>query len=276
MSSSDEHVNKSKPKSGWQPLVPARLEQCDSGTDSIKDRKDPEMERSFKALYEQHKLEKRQFSLLYASHEDEIPEDEEDQPDSDHETIDNDAISEEDAAAELPELPDIEAIERKAYDDGFVKGEADGYEAGLLAAKEKTDQLTLILTELEGFWLNLVKTGEARIIELVSRVAEKVVYGHVSVDNEIITRAILDVFEKIPDPVDATITVHPADYEYIEVVKDDLFEKIKGLKQVRILSDQLISPGGCRIETKAGEVDTTIEERLEAVKKSILSITESL
>ncbi len=275
MSSSDENTDKTKSISGWQPLIPEQLEHCDSGTGSIEDRKDPAMERSFIALYEQHIHEKRHFSLLYASDEDETASDEGEHSETDSETEENES-TEEAHGVEVSELPDVEAIEKKAYEAGFAKGEAEGYDAGLLTANEKTERLSLIVNELETFWANLVKKGESRIIELVAKVAEKVVYGQVSVDNEIITRAILDVFEKIPDPVDATITVHPLDYEYIEVVKDDLFEKIRGLTQVRILSDQLIEPGGCRIETKAGEVDTSIEERLEAVKKSILGISERL
>ncbi len=276
MSSSDEQNKKADNKSGWQPLVPTHLEQCESDPESLKERKDPELERSFKALYEQHQFEKKHFSLLYAIHDDDAPETETEHADSEHETVEDEHSTEEEQVEAATEMPDVEAIKQQAYDEGFAKGEADGYEAGLQAANEKTERLSQILNEIDVFWASLLRSGEARIIDLVAKVAEKVVYGRVSVDNEIITRAILDVFEKIPDPVDATITVHPSDYEYIEVVKDDLFEKIKGLKQVRVLSDQLISPGGCRIETKAGEVDTTIEERLDAVKRSILSITDNL
>ncbi len=276
MMSSSDGKRKKHIESSWQPLVPGQLEKCEADVDDIEARKNPEMDRSFKALYEQHLLEKKKFSLLYVNTEEDFSDDEEEGMTEEKENkVEGEFTEGEYPVVEEPELPDIESIERTAYEAGFAKGEAEGYESGLQTAKEKTERLSMILCELDAFWANLIKTGEKRIIDLVARVAEKVVYGQVSVDNEIITRAILDVFEKIPDPVDATITVNPVDYEYIEVVKDDLFEKIRGLKQVRILSDQLITPGGCRIETKAGEVDTTMEERLEAVKKSILSVTEN-
>ncbi len=276
MSSSDNNDTISKGSSGWQPLVPTQLEKYDGDTSSLESRKDLALERQFKALYDQHQQEKDSFSLLYAKEGLEESGNEQDQeiaPDGSQQAeIIQDATNDE-AEEVVPEEPDIEAIERNAWKEGYAKGEKEGYDAGLAAATEKTDQLHHILDELETFWTSLLETNEKQIIDLVAKISEKVVYGSVLTDNEIITRAILDVFEKIPNPVDATITVNPADYEYIEVVKDDFFEKIQGLKQVRIVSDQLIAPGGCRIETKAGEVDTTLEERLEAVKKSILSIS---
>lgn len=264
MMSSSDKTEKKEPK-GWQPLVPAQLEHCEIDPDMIDKRKDPELERRFQALYEQHRLEKRKFSLLYADSESDTDEEEDDSTDEDSGDEDTEPEIEEDPP------PDYEAIRREAYDEGYANGEKEGYEAGVAAASEKTERLETLISEIETFWRDLIHSGEEQIIDLVARVSEKVVYGSVSVDNEIITRAIMDVFEKIPDPVEATITVNPLDYDYIEVVKDDFFECIKGLKQVRIVSDQLIAPGGCRIETKAGEVDTSIEERLEAVKRSIIS-----
>ncbi len=273
MSSSDELIEKDENFSKWTPLVPGQLEQHDVVAGDIEDRKDLELEKAFKDLYDKEQFTKKKFSLLYGKPEEDTSEAADDVA---QEPIDDEVGIENDIADASSELPDIEAIKREAYEEGFSKGETEGYAAGIKAANEKTERLVMILNEVEVLWNNLLKASEEKIIELIARIAEKVVYGSVAVDNTIITRAILDVFEKIPDPVNATITVNPADYEYIEVVKDDFFEEIKGLKQVSIVSDQLIEPGGCRIETSAGEVDTSIEERLEAVKRSVINIAESI
>lgn len=264
MSSSDDF-------SGWQPLVPSELERYDQEVVSEPDREDPEIAKAFKALYERKGEggELKKFSLLYGPKEEFVEEAEEgDAEMAEHE----EPQIEEDEPEVLPELPDVEAIEREAYAEGYAKGEKDGYQAGLKVAEGKTERLASIVNDVEGMWLKIVKLYERQIIELVGKVAEKVVYGRVAVDNEIITRAILDAFEQISDPVKATITVHPDDYEYIEVVKEDFFEKIHGLKQITIVSDPLIAVGGCRIETSSGEVATNIEERLEAVKKCIVDM----
>lgn len=274
MSSSDKQIIATQVAAKWEPLVPDQLETHEAATGDIEDRKDLELEKAFKELYKQEQLTQKKFSLLYGPAEEDESLEKEDEPDQDD--IEADISMEVSPEDVVPETPDIETIKREAYEEGFAKGQTEGYEAGVLMAGEKTERLNLILNNVESLWKNLLKNSEEKIIELIAKISEKVVYGHVSVDNTIITRAILDIFEKIPDPVDATITVNPDDYEYIEVVKDDFFEEIKGLKQVSIVSDPLMEPGGCRIETSSGEVDTSIEERLEAVKRSVINVSESL
>jgi flagellar assembly protein FliH len=116
----------------------------------------------------------------------------------------------------------------------------------------------------------MVTRYEAELIELVKRISEKVIYGHTQIDNEIVKRAIVKSFELIPEPTEATISVSTEDYELIETAKEDLFETIKSLKNVSIVSDPSLARGGCRIETKAGEVDSDIASRLEAISSSIM------
>jgi len=258
---------------GWKPLVPSELDHFERERLSGPDMEDPEVVRAFKALYERSGEEASQpFSLLYGPRkeydmETRVPVDEPPVFDS--------------GPVEEPEVhvpahdpgPDPEQIRQEAFAQGFAQGREEGFQAGVDEAREKTDHLLLILSDVENMWQRIVKVYEEKIIDLVARVAEKVVYGKVEVDKDIVTRAIMNAFEQIRDPVSATIAVHPLDYEYMEMVKEDFFEKIKGLKQVTLVSDPLINPGGCRIETPSGEVSTSIEERLEAVKQSIIDLS---
>lgn len=261
MSSSDQTQGAN---SGWEPLVPSDLEKYDREVIQGPDMDDPEIQKAFKALYERSGEDAKTFSLLYGPKK----------AFADEEKIkqarEQDALAREQQAVEEDSGPDLEEIRQAAYAEAYAQGEKEGYQAGLAQAQEKTERLFSIVTDVEGMWERLVGQYEGEIIELVARVAEKVVYGQVSVDKEIITRAILAAFRKIADPVRATITVNPEDYEYIEAVKEDFFEEIKGLKQVTLVSDPLIDIGGCRIETPSGEVETDIEERLEAVKQCII------
>ena len=69
MSLSDELRETDKNFLKWTPLVPDQLEQHGVVTDDIEGRKDPVLERAFKALYDKEKLTKKTFSLLYAKPE---------------------------------------------------------------------------------------------------------------------------------------------------------------------------------------------------------------
>ncbi|GAB6096683.1 hypothetical protein JCM14469_29360 [Desulfatiferula olefinivorans] len=253
--------------SDWRPLVPSDLEKFDREVISGPDLDDPEVARAFRALYERDGEESdKRFSLLYG------PRREFDREHSERRQTEQAERAGAQAADEpiADPGPDLEAVRRQAYDEAYARGEKDGFEAGLAEAREKTERLAALVGDVEGMWSRMVRRYESDIVALVLRVAEKVVYGRVETDKEIITRAILDAFQKIADPVHAVITVNPEDYEYIEVVKEDFFEAIKGLKQVTLVSDPLVAVGGCRIETPAGEVETDIEERLEAVKRCVI------
>lgn len=266
MSSSDRMRNDTDP-AAWRPLVPSDLEKYDREVISHPDLEDPEIAKAFKALYERTgEPGDKTFSLLYGPPR-EFEKEKQILLDQEHAEKERAEIIE---PVEEDQGPDLETIRNEAYAEAFEKGEKDGFQAGLEHAREKTERLAAILTDVEGMWARIVKRYETEIVEIVCKVSEKVVYGQVTVDKEIITRAILDAFQKIADPVNATITVNPEDYEYIEAVKEDFFEEIKGLKQVTLVSDPLITIGGCRIETPSGEVETDIEERLEAVKRCII------
>ena len=250
--------------------MPSELDHFDGEKISGPDLDDPEVARVFKALYERSGEESSQpFSLLYGPRKEFAVEHPMDQPQP---QVFDEIPTEEHMP--LPEPvdtgPDPEIIRQEAFAQGYAQGKEEGFMAGVEEARGKTEHLAAILQDVENMWERIVRIYEEKIIDLVGRVAEKVVYGKVEVDKDIVTRAILHAFEQIKDPVTATITVNPLDYEYMEVVKEDFFERIKGLKQVTLISDHLISPGGCRIETPSGEVVTSIEERLEAVKRSIM------
>jgi flagellar assembly protein FliH len=164
----------------------------------------------------------------------------------------------------------LEDIERRAYEKAFSQGRQAGLEDGRKKTQEIIDQLQGILTDVEAAWTNLIQTHEARIIELVFRVVEKVVYGQAVVEQEMVKRVIVEALQIVPEPVNVEIYVNPGDYEYIETVKEDFFSHIKALKDVSVTSDPSIHPGGCNVKTKFGEVDATLENRLEAVRECLL------
>ena len=177
-----------------------------------------------------------------------------------------------DLAEENPrDEPGPEEIARQAYAEGFARGEQEGIEAGRQESAEVLERLNGLLRDIESLWPDLIQTYEKEILELVFKAAEKVVLGRIAVDPEVVKPSLLHALELIPDPVQMTLEVHPEDYEYIETIKMDFFNQLKSLKHVNVISDPSVSRGGCRVHTPGGQVDATLEARLEAVRESILA-----
>ncbi|MBF0397496.1 MAG: hypothetical protein HQK78_12030, partial [Desulfobacterales bacterium] len=159
---------------------------------------------------------------------------------------------------------------KEGYDKGLIQGEIEGKNSAQAKTEENIERLAGIVNAIENMWTNLIAANEKQLIDLICRIAEKVVHGRVIVDHDTVKRSILYALTQIPEPIDVTINVNPEDYEYIEAVKNLFFEQVKKMKHVAVIADPSVSKGGARIEAKGGQVESTIESKLEAVKDSII------
>ena len=238
----------------WKQLIPGALDP--SGTESAKDgaSRQETSDKAFKFLYGTPEEANRnvEFIPFYG------------QSDS--------ATAHSGRKIPVDEKESPEEILKRSYAEGFAKGEKEGFETGNRKADPVVERMQAILQEIDGLWQQLVQTYEEKIIQLVSRVSEKVVLGQVAVDHDTVKRVILDTFRMIPEPVEVTIDIHPEDVEHIENIKEEFFQQLKTLKHISLLPDPSVSPGGCRVKTRFGEVDATLESRLDVIRETIMNV----
>ncbi len=160
--------------------------------------------------------------------------------------------------------------EEQGYAEGFAKGEKEAKQVCDAKAEEILSSLEDIFMKTNDAWEELVKKYENQIISLVCRIAEKVVLAKVAIDDQIVRQSIFKAMEKMPEPEEISLHISPDDYEYIEMIKEDFFDKVKGLTSVSLVSDPSVTRGGCRIESSKAKIETSIESRLDAVFSSIV------
>jgi len=236
-------------RSPWKQWVPEALERLHQGSGE-ETPLEKDADRAFRLLYEPSKDSDPQggFIPLY------VDGDTQERADTD----------------ETPASP--EEIRRIAHEEGFLEGKNAGFAAGKAEADAIVEQMQSLLAEIERIWQHLTETYETQIVELVCRVSEKVVMGQAATDHEMIQRSIIDAFRMIPEPVEVTIEINPEDAEFIETTKEDFFKQVKALKHMALIPDPSVNPGGCRLKTRFGEVDATIESRLDAVHRTIMDV----
>ena len=164
----------------------------------------------------------------------------------------------------------FEKGEQAGYDAGFEKGENDGRLVADAKAAELITSLEQICLNLETAWQDSVKNNEVQILSLVCKIAEKVVFARVEIDEAVVKDSVLHAMEAMPESRDITLTIAPEDYEYIEMTKDAFFNKIQDFERVSVLSSSSVKRGGCKIESSKGRVETDIQSRLDAVFSSIV------
>ncbi|MFO7753275.1 MAG: FliH/SctL family protein [Desulfobacteraceae bacterium] len=171
----------------------------------------------------------------------------------------------------------FEQGERDGFEQGFEKGMSEGFEQGEAEAveitekqvHEKLETLEGVMGKLDTCYEDMLLANEEKILDLLEKIMEKVVFATVETDRTVVKETIMDALEKLARPEEIVLLVSPGDYEYIEMVKEDFFEAVKSLKSVSVKSDLSIRPGGCRIESTKGGIQTDPEEKLQMVFDSI-------
>lgn len=191
------------------------------------------------------------------------------------------------AAAEPPPLPseevalehvkpltldELEAIRQDAYNEGFATGEKDGFRAGQLKAKQEADlALASKLQRLETLMGNLMapiaeqdKLIEQGLVLLLGQIVREVIQREVTIDSSQIRVVLREALKVLPMGAEnVRIHVNPQDFELVKSLRERHDEKW------RILEDETLLPGGCRVESEQSRIDATVETRLAQALKQL-------
>jgi flagellar assembly protein FliH len=163
----------------------------------------------------------------------------------------------------------VAAIESDAYEKGFAQGEKDGLEMGIKKNEKVIENISGILKDFVDARGSIVKQYERELLQLIDRIARKVVETTVSINSGTVRETILRALRLAIDSSELTVRVSPDDFDYVKEIKPDFFEKINGLKSITIISDSSISRGGCYVETHFGDIDARLEKQLDTISDAI-------
>lgn len=170
---------------------------------------------------------------------------------------------------EEAKVRDAEELQQKAYADGYRQGEQAGFDSGLARAGE-------VLGRLEGLILGLEKTRaelygrlEEEILELVFRIAEKVIHAEIRSDDGARTSILAAGLRRLKDSEKVSIRLAPADLALVQEVLPVLKAQSGMAGKVTLLEDPEVSEGGCVLESDRCEVDGRIEVTLQAIEEAL-------
>lgn len=168
-------------------------------------------------------------------------------------------------------LEELEAIRQDAYNEGFATGEKDGFHAGQLKAKQEADQaLALKLESLERLMSQLLEPIaeqdqqlEHSLVTLVGHVTRQVVQRELAIDSSQVRHVLRESLKLLPmGSSNVRIHVNPQDFGVVKALRE------RHEESWRILEDEALLPGGCRVETEHSRIDASIETRLaQAIKQ---------
>lgn len=158
----------------------------------------------------------------------------------------------------LPTATEVERMHGEARAAGLAEGRA--------AAAEQAQRLAQLAASLT----REIATQEERIAEdlvsLALAVAHQVLREALAVRRELIVPVVREAMQEMPlFSGGARLVLHPAD---AELVRQELGDQLTQLGW-RLVEDDLVERGGCRIESAATHVDATLATRWERVTAAL-------
>lgn len=180
-------------------------------------------------------------------------------------------VSEEELS--FPTLEELERIRheayQEAYNEGFATGEKEGFHSGQLKGQQKAQQeaeqeLAKKLAQLEQLMQQLFEPIAAQdqaiekaLLTLLVDLAKEVIRRELTLDSSQITLMVREALKLLPVGSDQVrIHINPQDFAQIKALRE------RHEEHWRILEDEQLLPGGCRIETEFSRLDASIETRL--------------
>lgn len=163
-------------------------------------------------------------------------------------------------------LDELEAIRQDAYNEGFAVGEKDGFHAGQIKAKHEAEGVLqakiLRLEQLMGQLLEPIAEQDQQIeqtlVQLVSHISRQVIRRELLCDSSQLTKVLGEALKLLPMGAgNVRIHVNAQDFELVKTLRE------RHEENWRILEDEQLQPGGCRIETEHSQIDASVETRLE-------------
>ncbi len=169
-------------------------------------------------------------------------------------------------------LDELEAIRQDAYNEGFATGEKDGFHAGQLKAKQEAEvALAGKLAAMEQLMSQLFEPIaeqdqqlEVALVELVGHMARQVIQRELSCDSSQIRQVLREALKLLPMGAgNVRIHLNPQDFEMVKALRE------RHEESWRLLEDDALLPGGCRVESEHSRIDASIETRLSQALKQL-------
>lgn len=165
-------------------------------------------------------------------------------------------------------LEELESIRQEAYNEGFAVGEKEGFHSTTLKVRQEAEvALTAKIAHLEQLMVNLFEPIaeqdtqiEKSLVDLVRHITKQVIQRELAIDSTQIEHVMREALKLLPLGVgNVRLYVNPQDFEQVKALRE------RHEETWRIVEDESLLPGGCRVETEHSRIDATIETRVTQV-----------
>lgn len=166
----------------------------------------------------------------------------------------------------------LRQIEEEGFNQGFGSGYAEGQKKAEEDYRSKLEEARNIVELAHEERKNILINSENEIVELAMAIARKIIGNEILSNPDFVVEVAKRAIQKAADREDITIRVSPENLDSALGAKDNIFQSVNGIRNLKIVSDPTIEPGGCVVDTPNGTVDARIERQLSEIEQSLTEV----
>ncbi len=162
----------------------------------------------------------------------------------------------------FPTAAEIEQMHVDAHQQGYDAG----YEEGIAKARDAAAQIDTLMSNLQHALHELDQQVAEQLLSTSVEIAKQVIRQSLKIKPEWLIPVVKEAIATLhPHQGHPLLIAHPKD---AVLIRSHLGEQLSHTNW-KIIEDASITPGGCRVELGASEVDATLESRWQRVLESI-------
>jgi flagellar assembly protein FliH len=159
--------------------------------------------------------------------------------------------------------------EAAGYTAGLEEGKQQAYKAELPRTQEKVAKLERLLLEFDSMRERIFIANEAFLMDLIAQITRMIVLREVELDQEYIHRVVIALLNQMGTKDNIKVYLSADDLKTVNALKESLQKEFGKLSNTTFEVMKDLTPGSCKIETRYGVVDASLQAQIENVMKSL-------
>lgn len=164
---------------------------------------------------------------------------------------------------------EAESIRRDAFGQGYQEGLDLAAQRYCQSIAQLQDLMDSLRQERESFFASI----ESEVVKLSVEIAEKILRHELESKPEAVMEIIRLALLQLTDRDSISLRISPQDAELVKQHREQIRDAAGGVRQIEIIEDRRVDPGGCVIESASGSLDARVSSQLSEISRALLEVS---
>jgi len=171
-------------------------------------------------------------------------------------------------------LEEVQLEVQQAYDNGFNDGKqvtSALLETEMDTLREWVKNLDTAIIDMHEQFKQQIDTLEQVAVQLAITATKHILQREVHDNAMIAVEQVQKAIAGLHGIRDVTIRIHPSNFTALTNAKNSLTNGSSTIRNIHLVNDSSVEPGGCILETGIGTIDAQLKTQLEILSASMLT-----